>query len=293
MRFARLWFLSLLCLGLTAASARAEDPRYLTVHYAFNAGGLSVGKARLTAVVQDGRYVATSRMRTAGLADVLFKSRYDILATGTVETGATASAVRPSRYDSDFEGSSGSKLVTLVYDNTGLPMPVVADPPYGKTQLKYPVPESDQRAAVDPMSAWVHQIVGIALSEAQPCGQVIPIYDGRRRYNLNYEFLAEETLTVTRGDMDYEGPAVRCGMVYEPVSGFKADQMDANDGLPIPPLQLWLAEMGPEGAAPFHVPLRLIAETPIGSVVMIAERVDFEPITDVRTVKRAMEEVRN
>ncbi len=281
-----------LILALAGGPAHAEATRHLTVSYDFNAGGLNVGEAKLTATIDGDQYVATSKMKTAGLAEVFFKSRYMVLGTGRLGDAApdadvrALGAVRPSRYDSEFEGLDTTKLVTLLYDQSGLPGPVAADPPYGKTQLKYPVSEAEQRASVDPMSAWIHMITGASATADAPCGQTVPIFDGRRRYDLDFELVGEEPLTVKRGKTRYDGPAFRCRMIYRPVEGFKQDDEDDGDALPIPPLEVWVVEMAgddaPAGAEPFRVPIKLLAATPIGSVVMIADDIDFSPITDKR-----------
>ncbi len=255
----------------------------LTVNYDFNAGGLNVGSAKLTATLKDGRYVATSRMRTAGLAEVFFKSRYVVLSTGEVKDNGSGLEVLPSRYDSDFTGANTTKLATMIYDETGLPSPVAADPPYGKTQLKYPVSDDEQRASIDPMSAWIHMIMGASADDGAPCNRKIPIFDGRRRYDLEYELIGEETLKIRNGKI-YDGPAHRCNMLYKPVEGFKPDE-DDDDALPIPPLQVWVARMGKPGGPNFYVPMKLLAETPIGNVVMIADEVDFGPVRDQRKAK--------
>ena len=281
-----------------AAMADNEPPdgmRTLTVSFDFNAGGLNVGEAKLTAAIKDGRYVASSKMKTAGLAEMFFKSRYTVLATGTVDEkapgvdGRGQGLVHPSRYDSDFEGLNTTKLVTLIYDETGLPAPVAADPPYGKTQLKYPVSEDEQRASVDPMSAWIHMVTGASATKEAPCGETVPIFDGRRRYDLDFELIGEEPLTVKRGKTRYDGPAFRCRMIYRPIEGFKEDD-DDSDALPIPPLQVWIVRMSgdgtpggaPSGSDAFFIPIKLLAETPIGSVVMIADDIDFGPVKDQR-----------
>ncbi len=265
--------------GLTAmaGTAPASGADYLTVDYRFKVLAFGVGEARLQARVDGDVYWTSSKMRTAGLAEVLFKSRYRVVAMGRLGEGDDARPVIiPSRYDSDFEGRSSRKLVSLVFDENGLPGPVAADPPYGKRQLKFPVPLEDQKGTVDPMSSWIHMIMAASADETSPCGRSIPVFDGRRRYDLDLEFVGTENLKV--GDV-FEGKAHHCRMIYRRVGGFDPEDMD-DDELPVPPLETWVGAVKAPSGRVFMVPVQVVADAPIGSVKMIPDRISFKEIED-------------
>jgi hypothetical protein len=166
-----------------------------------------------------------------------------------------------------------------------LALPVVSDPAYGPLQVfDHASPEKDRRDVVDPMGAWVHMVVGSTITGETPCGTKIPIFDGRRRYDLEFEHVRNQVIKVKRGKLNFRGEAARCKMLYRPISGYKPSKDNADDGLPIPPLEVWVAEMGEEGGEKFYLPLRLLAETPLGWVVMIARNVNYGAVPDPRVV---------
>lgn len=275
---ALLAFFSLVaCVADTEANANPGGRQMLKVTYDFRAAGLNVGKATLFAEIEDGKYVATSSMKTAGLAEWFFKSRYRVKATGRVENGD----VQPHRYDSDFEGRNSRKLVTMMWDQNGLPGPVAADPPYGARQLKYKVSNEQQREAVDPMSGWIHMLIAASATAESPCGVSIPVFDGRRRYNLQLQYEGMKKLKLERGEL-FEGQTYFCKMGFEKIAGYKSTaegaeegKEDDEDALPVPPLTIWSARLTGEDG--FLVPLRMRAETPIGGVIMVAKDIKIFP----------------
>ncbi|MGF1454896.1 MAG: DUF3108 domain-containing protein [Alphaproteobacteria bacterium] len=251
-------------------------PTDFTAVYKFTALGLKLGEARLEVKVErNSRYQVHSRMKTGGLAAIFFQSRYVVVGLGRIEdTGA----ILPSRYDSRFVGSDSAKLVSLIYGRDGLPMPAAADPPYGERILKQPVTVEQKRGTVDPMGAWVHFMTGVSVSDTDPCGTVIPVFDGRRRYDFRLEYKGQENVKVRGGDV-YKGKAYRCAFVYTPVAGYKAEQLE-KDAVPVPPLEAWVIPLKTPQGRTLLVPSRVEAKAPIGKLKLKLLRVGFAPVED-------------
>lgn len=274
-------FLGGLLLALSVAPAPAQTPAAnaapldLQVDYKFTAIGLKMGELRLRAHIAEGRYWATSYLRTGGLAELFFKSRYNVIAVGRVTPGAS---ILPSRYDSDFTGKKSSKLVSLVFDGTGLPQATAAQPTYGQLLTLWPVSDDAKRGSVDPMSAWIHFLTRITVADGKPCGTAIPVFDGRRRYDLDLDYRGTETVRIKKGKI-YKGPAHRCAFLYKRIEGFKEKEM-GEDALPIPPLEAWIAPMTTPQGAPILVPLRVEADAPLGKVKLKIQRLTFSPARD-------------
>lgn len=261
-----------------ASPALADKPTApidMTVEYKFTLLGISIGGVRLEAKVKDGRYMAISNLRTGGLADFLFKSRYVVLGLGRI---SDEGAVLPSRYDSDYVGRNSFKRVNMIFDDAGIPNPVAADPTYGVLLIKYPVGPEEKRGSVDPVSAWIHFLTGVSASEEQPCGQAIPVFDGRRRYDLEISYRKDEKVRIGGGKI-YNGPSHRCNFLYKPVAGFKPKQMD-EDTLPIPPIEAWIAPMTTPSGEKVLIPVKVQADAPVGKIKFKLLEINFDPVKD-------------
>ncbi len=247
----------------------------LAAEFKFTALGLSLGKARLAIRIRGDRYMVQSLMNTGGLASVFFKSEYKVLGLGHL---AEDGAVLPSRYDSDFVGRSTQKLVSLIYGADGLPELTAADPPYGERILQQPVSDEEKRGTVDPMGAWIHFMTGTSVEDDHPCGRSVPVYDGRRRYNLDLTFLGTEKAKV-KGGRVFRGTAYRCLFQYTPVAGYKEKDL-AEDAVPIPPLKAVIAPITTPSGRRMLVPVQVSANAPVGKVHLKIQSLDFAPVAD-------------
>ena len=69
---------------------------------------------------------------------------------------------------------------------------VFADPPYNTK--KYPVTDEEKKAGYDPLSAATLFLAGLRASASNPCGTAAPVFDGRRRYNIQNEEAQRQTI---------------------------------------------------------------------------------------------------
>lgn len=256
--------------AMGAAAEESEVVDHLFVRYDFNFGGFNMGGAELRTEFSDDAYVAKSKLKTGGLAEAFFRSRYQIVSKGFLD----GRVVKPILYDSNFKGRKNEyQLVTIDYRPDTWPILRHSDPSYEKKIKKRPVPKKLKWNTVDPLSAWAYLIAGSTASSKQPCGRVIPIFDAVRRYDLELSYVEtrdDYRLGPSWGKAIYEGKAYRCKMVYRRLAGFKKKEGRDFDELPIPALDLWMAPVGERG---FLVPLRLVAHTEWGDVVLIAKKI--------------------
>lgn len=253
----------------------------LTVGYTLYWGGLKLGEATMEAALGDSGYEVTSVMKTGGLVEMINDSKYRIVAAGEV----SGRSIVPRTYHSVFDGGKKGQVVKLAYDETWLPGPTFSDPPYGKKLEKYPVSEDQKRGSVDPLSGILYLIAGSTVTADKPCGTTVPVFDGRRRYNLNLSYKKRERQKI-RGGKVYQGKALRCVMEYEQVAGFKnkKEEHDTEAGeIPLPTLHVWMAD---DLIEPFVVPVKVVAPTDYGAVTMILDAFELQP-AEAGTVARA------
>lgn len=125
---------------------------------------------------------------------------------------------------------------------------------------------SQRVATQDPISALVVPVAG----GGHPCDRSIPVFDGRRRYDLK---LADAgTTSVTPQSADVPAGVVICNVRYVPVAPIVekkrkfTDMLRRNDDT-----KIWLA---PFDGGRVYLPVRLQFRTPLGGAVAEIERLD-------------------
>ncbi len=263
-----------LCLVLSAQQTRADDrvpkpqphqiaslapselkgpaERELRVAYIFHLGGIRTGRMTLDASWTTEAYALKSQVRTEGLIEALIEGQYVSWSEGNL----IGKAVRPRLYTSNFIANDDHQFINLSF-NGEEPTALVAKPPY---DLEFPVSRALKRRTVDPMSAYLHVVVGSSVDANSPCGQAVPIYDGRRRYNLKVKFVKEVSIR-SKDPQGYNGPGFKCRVRYEQVAGFHPNDIDAQE---IPPFTVHIASIRD---ANYLVPVKVSVNTDFGVLV--------------------------
>jgi hypothetical protein len=99
-------------------------------------------------------------------------------------------------------------------------------------------------------------------NDGNPCNRKLPVFDGKRRYDLDLTFDRIDTIT-TRNN-GYSGEAVRCKVRITPRAGMEKAKltktMQQRDDT-----RIWLA---PVDSGKFYFPVRVQMRTPIGGAVL-------------------------
>ncbi len=242
-----------------AAAPAAPAPGGLTVatgHYEFVFAGISLGFSTYEGRFEGDRYKVSSHFETSGVVSAFWQARIDASASGLYNPRG----VKPSAYDSFYrQGSKKHQRVAIAFDG---PSPVTtADPPYDMTAN--PVTDEQKKSGVDPLSALTLVLLGATADARNPCGTGAPVFDGRRRYNLELQYLRDEPVKL--GGTGYEGPAHLCQIRYKQIAGY--DQRVVRRG-GIPDVYAYVVEMA-DPSAPngrYLVPLKVWARTSWGTV---------------------------
>lgn len=156
-----------------AAPAAAEHATF-----AFSVAGIKVGTLTMASEQNGGRYEATSRIDTAGLAG-MFDFFFDGTATGEVRGGR----VQPSQYTATSKSPRALRRTSIGWE-AGVPVRVSVEPP----RKSAPEP-AKQGGTLDPVSA------GFRLFSTAPadaiCDVTVDVFDGSRRSRLKLAKPAE------------------------------------------------------------------------------------------------------
>ncbi len=251
--------------SLGAGGSGSETPSQpgstLQMNMTLYAGGVTLGKVDLNTTIRGDQYHSVSNLQTSGVVNAFWQSEIQATSTGTL----APKNFKPSLYDSFYTGRADKKQeVSLTYDNNG-PVRLYADPPYPMTG--YEVTPEQQKATVDPLSAITMMVSGVAASAENPCGVVLPVFDGRRRYNAEITKIKDTTVSMDNGL--YKGKALLCQIKYKQLAGYKPKVI--KEGASFPLINAWIVSIpSTVTGRSYVVPLRVWADTSYGVIAAVA-----------------------
>jgi hypothetical protein len=232
--------------------------------------GIDLGKIGLSSTLKGNEYSANSWLETRGVINLFWESRIDADTRGVIEGGR----MTPELYNSDYKGPRSTQKVALAY-TSGFPAKLIAVPEYDLN--RFPVTEEQKKGTIDPLSGMIFAIAGVSVADGAPCGTTIPIFDGKRRYNVNMTYRSQ--VQVDDGKHGYRGPALECELEYEQIAGFKP-QLDPEDRA-MPPVFAWLApvQRSDDPSRQIYLPVKIWSDTAFGTAEALARhlKVDNAP----------------
>ncbi|MEE8271599.1 MAG: DUF3108 domain-containing protein [Alphaproteobacteria bacterium] len=252
-------------------AAKADQHPAVTADYAVYTGGLHVIDSDIVLAMDDDEYDVR-----LGAALVGVPSWFSDWAAVIESDGRIAGdTLNPARSTVERMRRGEVRVTALRFDGDG-EVDVTFDPE--RSDNDEPVPQDMLVGALDPLSGLVSIIH--SMTAAGGCATTVPVYDGRRRYDLVFTDRGMEQL-VGSDIATYAGPARRCHMQLVAVAGaFKRD-----DGRSFwrrgaeadreRQLDIWLAR--PMAGGPY-LPVRIKGRTPFGAVVIHLRGVEETPI---------------
>jgi len=230
---------------LFAPCAATAEVR-LEAYYVVSVSGLIVGESTWSADIGTDQYTARAKSRMKGVARWLVRGEATATVHGVITDGRLMTTEFTSKADTDDEKSETRMTVEAgqARDITDTSSEGVRD--------RVPVPEEHRHNIIDPISAMIIPAApeGNALPRAA-CERTLPVFDGRRRYDLKLAFKRMDTVKAVAG---YAGPAVVCTMKMQPLSGHRAGGLLVAYLTEGRDMELWLAPIiGTHLLAPFRI----------------------------------------
>jgi hypothetical protein len=191
----------------------------------------------------------------------------------TGRTGADGT-IHPENYLASAQWGVRTRKTTLTY--TGGALHITLDPP-GDNEGREPVPPELTTGSLDPVSAVLALLTTAA--DGHGCSPSLPVFDGRRRFDLAAETLTDEMMPASRYGV-YAGPVTVCRLHFRSLAGGWRDGERARfwqtdqPGTERPPIDLWLARLHPE-APP--VPVYVTGGSTLGWVTVYLSSYSFAP----------------
>jgi hypothetical protein len=240
----------------------------LDISYDLYVGGIPLGKVAMSVRFQGEDYKAISTLETKGIVNAFWQAKIEAASSGRANDGR----LQPSLYDSFSQNRSVERRhATLTFGPEG-PKSMISDPPYGDN--RYPVSEEQRKKTLDPLSAAVFLTTTSTGAEAKACDAVAPIFDGRRRYDVVFNYMKKTDVHMDNGL--YSGPALVCQVQYKQIAGYQQSVIEQNRKFP--KMFAWVvsAKSNTDPNRSYKVPLRVWAETDYGVVAAVASQIKLD-----------------
>lgn len=253
---------ALVCLvaGIWPVSALAQGR--LKATYTISMTGVSIGQIVWLVDINDKRYVTSAHGKASGVLSMLVNGEGSVVTHGIIADDRLV----PSYFTSRISDDEGNSDLRMTFED-GAVKDVIGPPPPPANRIA--VTEADRRGVSDPLTAMLMpvQAGGDALASGN-CARVLPIFDGRRRYNLALSFKRLDKVGFAHG---FSGVVLVCGVLLQPIAGYRADSMLVKYVAGRRDLELWFV---PIVGTSFIAPIRVLLPTLIGTLEIAAEQFD-------------------
>lgn len=244
---------------LAVVSARAQGK--LKAHYTISMTGVPFGEIAWLVDIGDTLYTTTASGKASGVLSVLVNGKGSVTAQGSI----AADRLNPSSYVSTITDDDGTIKLQMTFADGAATETITPQPAVRADRL--PVTDADRRGIADPLSAvLIPTKLGGGAFAASDCNRTLKIFDGRRRYDLVLSYGRMDKVEVERG---YSGPILVCGVVLEPIAGYRADSMIVKYVAGRRNMELWFA---PIAGTSIMAPVRVLMPTLIGTLKIQADQ---------------------
>jgi hypothetical protein len=243
-----------------AAASPAKAQTKFDAVYTLSFAGIGIGKAAATAEIASDRYRAAANGRASGFLRILVSGSGTASAGGVIASGA----LRPVSFASNVVREDEKVALTMTFERGSVKdIASNAPPPEGD---RVAVTDAHRKDVLDPLSALlVPEAAGQSPSRAA-CERTLPIFDGRRRFDLKLSF---KRMDKVKADKGYEGAAVVCAVAFQPIAGHRTSSALVKYLSEGREIEIWLA---PIAGTDYLAPFRLVVVNLLGNLVLQADQ---------------------
>lgn len=252
-------------LALNTHEAKAAPASDITARYTIYVGGILIVEGTFEAELGAKAYRLQTNMATAGTIARIYPATYVLKTKGDMRHGI----LKPVQFISDQKSRRDTRHLTLTYGGKSGPE-VLAEPPFEEEQLEEiaEITPSMTENTSDPVSAFLMPVKHLEKG-ADPCARKVPVFDGRRRYDLTFAYQENKNVTVP----DLTNPAapplsydtIVCTVTYEAIAPAELKRRMEKTKRRKDDMRIWFARFD-EGRV--YIPVRFELRTPIGMAVM-------------------------
>jgi len=204
--------------ALSAAAPVAASP--ITVHYETRWAGLPAGDIDLRLDDRPDAYRSQIDIRTAGMPRWFTRFRGYAVSEGRRSGIGLAD---PGRYDATYDlRSRKNKRISMRFVPTESGKLAERGPE--DSSEKYLLEPAERTGVVDPLAALTRMREAVRSGLARTPGFKIPVFDGKRRFDVESRGLAPETLSIA-GE---RRKVLHLDLMLRPIAGFKDNDPEGN-----------------------------------------------------------------
>ncbi|MGH6938186.1 DUF3108 domain-containing protein [Hypericibacter sp.] len=203
--------------------AQAEESRLVRLSYYGYLGTLQVGQIDLMIEMAPGPRPAKDYDITANITlSPVYAKMVAFQWQGQAHGGANSKSVRPSTYQSQMDLMGMHETMALAYHPNG-EVDIHSEPP--TVEARVAREQNLGFNTMDPLSAAV-AIVDTVLRTGG-CDMSLPIFDGARRYNLDFTSVGPDVIEKTLFST-YQGQALHCAATAKLIAGFQPNAISSS-----------------------------------------------------------------
>ena len=232
----------------------------LNAHYVLSVARITIGNADIAAAIGPDRYSAIATGRASGFLRILLSGEGSVSAHGTLGEERLV----PSTVTARLKDEDESSAVSMTLDNGNVKEFTVDNS--APEHQRVPVTADHRRNITDPLSALLLTAGNGEVLGPQTCQRTLPIFDGRRRYDLKLEFKRVDQVKAH----GYQGPVLVCALAFRAIAGHRVDSALVNYLSQGRDIELWLVPIsGTRVLAPFRLSIsNLIGDMVIEATVL-------------------------
>jgi hypothetical protein len=235
----------------------------IEIKYVVTYLGVTIGSAKWRLALANDRYEINASARINGMASVLINGEGSGRARGSLSQGRAVA----SEFSADVVSTEENDTIRMALQ-AGVVRELVALPPFPLAPARVPVPANLLQSVIDPLSAvLIGADNGFGGSANDACKRRLPIFDGRRRYDVEVSFKGTEDISVPDG---YRGSTIVCAVQLFPIAGQQVETTALRDLVESKDIEIWFAAI-PQ--AHMLVPVRASVPTVIGRVHINPEQI--------------------
>lgn len=238
------------------SSSQVEAASLTKLHHSVYLGGLYLGGVTTKIREEDGSY----RIETSADSNDTFSWMFEWIAKAESEGAVKNGIVAPAQHSHESKWNKKTRTANINFQPDGKVFFHTTGKPYDNPK-KYVLLDPDTvHDSLDPMSAMLQ--VSSWLSEGRGCQGKVPVFDGRRRYDIR--FSETPMKMISKSDYSvFRGLAQGCKIEVDKIGGFKRELSDFEKRQQ--EIVIWVAQ--PLEGGPF-VPVNVTVNTGLGALVM-------------------------
>jgi hypothetical protein len=236
----------------------------LEARFVISMSGIPIGKTAWTIEIGDTHYAVTANGGASGLMSVLGNGQGLVKSQGIVRNGR----LTPQSFTAHGTEEDQKTELRMRLDAGNVTELIIDAAPSSADRI--PLTEAHQHGIIDPLTALLITEGGTKNAlEPENCSRTLPIFDGRRRYDIGLWF---KRMDHVKAETGYEGPALVCGMVLKPIAGHRATSTITKYVAGKRDIEIWFA---PITSTFILAPFRVAIPTLVGTMMLQANHFEL------------------